>query len=272
MSMRTPAIIHRRLRVLASTLSPSVEDGPCAAVPTPWGTVGALRTSDDVDFRSKLSDGPDADTCAEFFLDQGFLLVDNILTGDALATAQAAYRAALEPERRAWAAAVQAGEAASPGGSNTAAGRYNAQYFDLPRILEQHDCFLDIIAHPRIISVLERVVGPDVQVLNVQCRNYPPQDLKIAQTHGAYSGWHNDRGYGVLFNNAKTLHVVVIFTFFDVAVDGGCTAVVPESHRMCAHTSVLCPPASLPLVCRSCPVREHVVDWESVATSHPPPC
>ena len=195
-----------------------------------------MATSTDVNFRSRPVGGPDADTCAEFFLEQGFLFVDDLLAGDALATAQSAYKAALEPERRLWAAAVQAGEAAGPGGSNTAPGRYNTGYFDLPRILEHHNCFLDIVTHPRIVSVLERVVGPEVQVLNVQCRNYPSQDLDVAQKHGAYSSWHNDRGYGVLFDNARSLHVVVIFTFFDVGVDGGCTAVVPKSHLMCAHS------------------------------------
>ena len=228
--------------MLASTLAPPApaEQRFCGSVCTPWGTVEELRTSESVSFRSKLVNGPDADKCAEFFLEQGFLFVDNILTGDALASAQAAYRSVLEPEKRAWADAVQAGEAASPGGSNTAAGRYNAQYFDLPHILEQDDCFLDIVTHPRIISILERVVGPEVQVLNVQCRNYPSQGLDVAKEYGAYSGWHNDRGYGVLFNNARALHVVVIFTFFDVAVDGGCTAVVPKSHLMYAHSSLLC--------------------------------
>lgn len=184
---------QRRLHTLArAVLGPG--DSPCAAIATPWGTVDGLRTSDDVRFRSKVEDSPDADTCAEFFLEQGFLFVDNLLAGDALAAAQSAYSAALEPERRLWADAVESGQSAGPGGSNTAAGRYNAQYFDLPRILEQHECFLDIVSHPRIISVLERVVGPDVQILNVQCRNYPSQDLKVVQAHGGYSGWHNDRG------------------------------------------------------------------------------
>lgn len=228
---------QRRLRTLASTLgaSRSAKRRPCAAVSTPWGDVEDLATSNEVYFRSTLGGGPDADRCAEFFLEQGFLFVDDLLTGDALSIAQSAYKAALEPERRLWADAVQAGEAAGPGGSNTAPGRYNTGYFDLPRILEQHSCFLDIVTHPRIVSVLERVVGPEVQVLNVQCRNYPSQDLVVAQEHGAYSSWHNDRGYGVLFDNARSLHVVVIFTFFDVGVDGGCTAVVPKSHLMCAH-------------------------------------
>jgi ectoine hydroxylase-related dioxygenase (phytanoyl-CoA dioxygenase family) len=202
-------------------------------VSTPWGPApDALRTSEDVEFRSQASDGPDADSCAARFLEEGYLFVDDILAGDALAEAQSAYRAALEPERLAWADAVAAGEAAGPDGSNTAPGRYNSQYFDLPRIVEQHGCFLDIVTHPRLVSVLERVVGPDVQILNVQCRNYPAQELEVAEAHGAYSGWHNDRGYGVLFENARTLHVVVIFTFFDVDVDGGCTAVVPGSHLM----------------------------------------
>lgn len=218
-------------------------------VSTPWGAVEELTTSDEIAFRSTLGDGPDADRCAEFFLEQGFLFVDDLLAGDALATAQSAYKAALEPERSSWVDAVQAGEAAGPGGSNTAPGRYNTGYFDLPRILEQHSCFLDIVTHPRIVSVLERVVGPEVQVLNVQCRNYPSQNLEVAQEYGAYSGWHNDRGYGVLFDNARSLHVVVIFTFFDVGVDGGCTAVVPQSHLMCARSPLLpCLYALLPIV------------------------
>ena len=94
---------------------------------------------------------------------------------------------------------LQAADAAADpsfGASNTAAGAYNARYFDLPRIVEQHPAFLSIVTHPRIVSVLQQAIAEDVQILNIQCRSFPAQSLDDAKENGSYSLWHNDRGYG----------------------------------------------------------------------------
>ena len=112
----------------------------------------------------QVDDG-DAQSNAQFFLENGFLFVDNVLAGVELAAAQSAYTRSMEPEREAWAAALASNAAANPSASNTAAGAYNSRYFDLPRIVEQDKSFLDIVTHPRIISVLQHAIGEDVQVL-----------------------------------------------------------------------------------------------------------
>ena len=58
-------------------------------------------------------------------------------------------------------------------------------YFDVPRVVERDQSFLDIVAHPRVTSVLDKVIGPDLQLLNIQCRNYPAQSAKKAAESGA---------------------------------------------------------------------------------------
>ena len=220
--MGRPAARLRAALAHLRTSTPPPAPTAAAATPTPWGDAGIL-TADDVAFRSTGAE--DAEACASHLLEKGFLIVDNILTGAALAEAQAQYMAAMQQERALWAAAGEAGEHAGQRAGNTAEGRYSPRYFDMPRIVEQADCFLEIVTHPRIVSVLELAIGPEVQVINIQCRCYPQQTAEDAA--GGYSGWHNDRGYGVYHDNQRVLHVVAIFNFFDVEVDGGCTAVVP---------------------------------------------
>ena len=204
------------------------------------GSPAATGAADDVAKASSLAagscrslreGGASDEECAAHILEHGFLLVDDMLVGNELAAAQAAYTRLMEPARVQWLAAREQGlQKGDEFEGQVIVNPPSDGYFDIPRVVEHDDCFLDIVAHPRITGVLDKVIGPELQLLNIQCRSYPAQDPEIAAAQGGYAGWHNDRGYGVLFNNSRALHVVVMFYFWDTGVDDGCTSVVPDSH------------------------------------------
>ncbi len=110
---------------------------------------------------------------------------------------------------------------------------------------------IDTIAPPRLVPVLDAILGGDVRLLTVQARTVPPE------VEGGYTSWH--RGIPTLFvslaassvqvnhcrhasaDMASTPHqwpfptnrrVKAFVYMFDVAADQGCTSVVRGSHRI----------------------------------------
>jgi hypothetical protein len=88
------------------------------------------------------------DAQLEFFLQNGFCILHNVLTAEQLPRAQAAWVAAEEQAEAAWREAGSAGE-----GQNT------ATYFDIPNLLALDDVFIDMVDSPALVPLLSRVTG-----------------------------------------------------------------------------------------------------------------
>jgi ectoine hydroxylase-related dioxygenase (phytanoyl-CoA dioxygenase family) len=90
-------------------------------------------------------------------------------------------------------------------------------------LLQGDDCFMQLVEHPGLISVLRKLVGEDVQLQEIFSRCYCPEPAG-AESMG-YVQWHHDHPTPGCFRWVK---VQVLLS--DVGTDGGALAVVPGSH------------------------------------------
>jgi ectoine hydroxylase-related dioxygenase (phytanoyl-CoA dioxygenase family) len=156
------------------------------------------------------------------FRENGFLIIEDALAADQLSRVQAAYERVIAPFVDEWEAS------AATGGH------------DVPRALEKEEALLELIENPRVVPLLSQVVGEDVQIRQVQTRYIPgnqPRDATVG-----YTGWHRDKPN---YHNAATqqsLWLKVFYYFYDVAEDGGPTAIVPRTHTSSLHPRNLDPP------------------------------
>jgi ectoine hydroxylase-related dioxygenase (phytanoyl-CoA dioxygenase family) len=184
--------------------------------------------------------GPGADTTldekVEFFQRCGYCPVQ-ALEGEQLLRTQAAFREHSARVKREWMAAKEEGEGVEGLGYASGGNGFARSYFDIPHFIEQDPSFLDLLDNPRTTEVLRRVIGEGsgsyiyggadtIQVAHVQARTVPPEQ------EGGYISWHRDIGGRPWRHKELCQHVKVMIYFSDVAEDGGCTVVVPGSHRV----------------------------------------
>ena len=106
---------------------------------------------------------------------------------------------------------------------------------EIPDILEQGEIFLGLVDQAPIAAVLERVVGPDVRCWQALARTLPApvgrEDDPLAKL--GYSTWHRDSKMAPDSWPIPEGRVVKTFTYIhSVPEDGGCTTLVPRSHRL----------------------------------------
>ena len=168
------------------------------------------------------------DECLAFFLREGFVCVRNLFDSQQMKRMQAHWRRAQAPTQTLWdEAKLVAGNfigedfKPQPRFAHFPHGRL---WFDLPLqdFFGAGDPMLDLIDPPRLLSVLEKVVGSDVRLLTVQPRTVPPE------TNQGYTGWHRD-GIEPPTNDSHPhcRRVKVFVNMFDTAEDQGCTSVGP---------------------------------------------
>lgn len=122
-----------------------------------------------------------------FFLENGFIVVDNVLGPEQLARAQAAW-ASVQPRAQAkW----------------EAQGRPEG-YFDIPSLLELDDAFIDMVDSPALVPLMARVTGFE-DALNTRnpisvggatgCTRVGKMSGRVVPSHAdssSYTWWHND--------------------------------------------------------------------------------
>ena len=103
---------------------------------------------------------------------------------------------------------------------------------------------LDLIDHPLIVPVIREYLGPEAQLAGVSPRTYPPNDTKAAseggaeeeeeeEEEGSYTFWHRDGSKPDGYAHPTDAHDIKVFVNFeDIPLDGGCTAVVPGTHKV----------------------------------------
>lgn len=169
------------------------------------------------------------------FKRDGFVVIEDVLQGDELEQAIAAFNTAQHPARLDWEKGRAQGKGISENGEYYASGTWHARkYFDVYPLhfLEQNDAAVQTIAHPRLLPFLSASVGEDVQAATIQLRVLEPQMAADAQAEGGYVAWHRDHQSEEIWRHyGKPLHTKVILYLTDVGPDDGCTAGVPGSHR-----------------------------------------
>lgn len=86
---------------------------------------------------------------------------------------------------------------------------------------EQDEVFMSYAANPRILDIVESLIGPDIKLFGSQCFMKPPG--------GIQKPYHQDSAYFTI----EPYELVTCWTALDDAtVDNGCLWVIPGSHRI----------------------------------------
>jgi hypothetical protein len=96
---------------------------------------------------------------------------------------------------------LAAGRGVSDNGEYFESGTFHGRrYFDLDvtALLRAHDALVELVAAPRLLSVLQATVGADVQATTIQARVLPPQSPGVAAAEGGYVGSARQGAAGVL--------------------------------------------------------------------------
>jgi hypothetical protein len=80
----------------------------------------------------------------------------------------------------------------------------------------------DLATHPRILDVMERLLGPNILLKSTRLFYKPPRSA-------AFVGWHQD---GITERLEDSLVPAVWLGLTDATPENGCLRVVPGSHRL----------------------------------------
>jgi hypothetical protein len=89
-----------------------------------------------------------------------------------------------------------------------------------PNFIDFDDAFSEIIDLPAIHAILEDTVGPDVQLRG--------NEVCVSKPTGRAGNWHRDKMS--IGRHSPTIVLKIALYIHDVAIDGGPTGVIPESH------------------------------------------
>ncbi len=146
----------------------------------------------------------------------GYLIVENALDDFGLDRVRSAYEAVQQRTEAAWREMV-------------ASGVYKGGYGNGPdahtmsNVHEHDDLFIDIAASPCVLPLLQEIVGPNVQSMEMvaHCHHAGTQ---------AHTGWHRD--WPAWSHPQYTLKAKVFYFLDDQAPDMGCFSLVPGSHKL----------------------------------------
>jgi phytanoyl-CoA hydroxylase len=99
-------------------------------------------------------------------------------------------------------------------------GRYHVKRICDP--IAHHPTFYDLVFHPRILDVVERLIGPNIQLQQSRLILKP-------RTPHAWFDWHQD--YPAFPHTNFDLLIVTVY-LDDSSPDNGCLTVIPGSHRL----------------------------------------
>ncbi len=159
----------------------------------------------------------DPDEAAAFFVENGFVCIQQLFSAPDLQRIQAAWQRAQEPARAMWAQAKSMGKGASglywenqkEIGEALPGFPHGRLFFDIPveqcffAEAEQGDgdpILLDLIDPPKLVAVLHRIIGEDVVLCGMQPRTVPPEQ------EGGYTSWHSDSHAGVGWEQEQIGH------------------------------------------------------------------
>jgi phytanoyl-CoA hydroxylase len=140
----------------------------------------------------------------------GFLIVREALTGEALITVQ---RAAERAEAR-WRS------------DTNLLGLRTPALEQVQAPIEYDDALLELLWHPTLFPMVRSVLGDDISMIDNDLFLTPPQ------TPWSHADWHHDVGMPGVYHPESLLMVKVFYLLTDVHPDSGGTMLIPGSHRL----------------------------------------
>jgi ectoine hydroxylase-related dioxygenase (phytanoyl-CoA dioxygenase family) len=95
----------------------------------------------------------------------------------------------------------------------------------LANLANKGEVFRNLYAHPRVLEVVEMVMGPDVRTAMVNARDVPPHT-------GVRMPFHMDSDKGRARDEIGYSAATAIWMLDEFSVASGATAFVPGSHRL----------------------------------------
>ena len=196
-----------------------------------------------------------------FFEDNGYLIVENVIDPHTLDNLWREYDAQLN---NAAAILIQQGKLSQSYAELPFGERYCAimaeapeafQYLEICYPLENHNfpadapihcgpAVFDLLTHPRLLDVVESIIGPEISSNPVQHARLKPPYKQVNQAVAAnsYIGkttWHQDQG--ALLDEANESQVLTTWVAItDAPEERGCMVVIPGSHKK-NELTVHCP-------------------------------
>jgi ectoine hydroxylase-related dioxygenase (phytanoyl-CoA dioxygenase family) len=153
------------------------------------------------------------DAHADFFRENGYLVIDNALTPDEVETLRAETTQLCRGER----GSIRGVTPATPDELDAAVlRRYLCIHF--PHKLS--DVMFDFLAQPVIVDVLTRIIGPDVKCMQSM--------LFIKSAGKPGQAWHQDEDFIPTRDRSLTGAWMALD---DATIENGCLWVIPGSHR-----------------------------------------
>jgi ectoine hydroxylase-related dioxygenase (phytanoyl-CoA dioxygenase family) len=149
------------------------------------------------------------------FREHGWVLIENALAPFGLDRVRSAFEQVQQQTEPAWRESVRLG--AYKGGYGNGPDAHT-----MGEVYQYDDIFLDIADNPVVMPLLEEVIGPNVQAMEI-----------VAHCHhghtNAHTGWHRD---WPPYRHPKYALKVKAFYFLDDQTENmGCFTIVPGSHK-----------------------------------------
>jgi ectoine hydroxylase-related dioxygenase (phytanoyl-CoA dioxygenase family) len=88
--------------------------------------------------------------------------------------------------------------------------------------IAQHEAFRDLVVSPKILDVVENLIGPNIQLHHTKLNLKPPSSRE------ARFEWHQDYPF---FPHTNFDLLAVMIYFDDATEENGCLTVIPGSHK-----------------------------------------
>jgi ectoine hydroxylase-related dioxygenase (phytanoyl-CoA dioxygenase family) len=149
-----------------------------------------------------------------YYEDQGYLLFPEMLSAEELATLRAALAEVLVEAQGLETTNAKFSVTQTDGGGWSPRRIFN------PTL--HHQAFYDLVFHPRILDVVENLIGPNIQLHHSKINMKPPSNRE------ARFEWHQDYPF---FPHTNFDLLAVMIYFDDSTEDNGCLSIIPGSHK-----------------------------------------
>ena len=149
------------------------------------------------------------------YADQGYLVFPDLLTSTELANLRAALADVLSEAE----GLTESNDKFSV--TQTSDGNWSVRRIFNP--IAQHQAFYDLVFNPRILDVVENLIGPNIQLHHTKLNLKPPSNAE------ARFEWHQDYPF---FPHTNFDLLAVMIYLDDSTEENGCLTIIPGSHKL----------------------------------------
>ncbi|MHB8574579.1 MAG: phytanoyl-CoA dioxygenase family protein [Dehalococcoidia bacterium] len=120
--------------------------------------------------------------------------------------------------------------------------------------VEHHKAFYDLVFNPKIVDIIENLIGPDIQLHHTKLNLKP-------RSRQARFEWHQDYPF---FPHTNFDLVAVMVYFDDSTEENGCLTIVPGSHKLGPRNHLFASDGAFSSQLEDRSVLEDRGSWQSV--------